>query len=326
MTFYVMSPSFDVLSVIINFFISNKPSQKHFEKNNSVSSCYQSNTIELTVTGFYHLFTFPFSHELHLSRRLGCIKSSIGNVLNLTFIHTIPGATTGHPPQDIRQHDQVCAREVILAVPLSTLQNLDWKPFEDSLVNENLKSVVENPVIIAYFTYNQIWWRGTDPYDEVITDLPIRKVKYMGSHYNSNETAEYVFMVTSADSKDVEYFRGLLDQTYYDGSKKHSCSKTTYFIAQVHSQIAEMYGVCDKDIPEPQQVIVQRWEGQPYGGWTVWHRGVNWANIQQRMIKPSKDHKVYVVGNAFMGGADQFSIEGAMQSVEDMLSYRYSQL
>lgn len=221
-----------------------------------------------------------------------------------------------------QDHEIACARKVILALPRGPLERLQWPRFqEDATFRKNLRSVRPIPALVVYFAFSEKWWRGVDPpLTDVITDLPIRRVRYMGrGKYNVRHSGpRYLFMVANVDSTDVDYFKALLDVSLFDGADKVSFPNSTRFIKDISSQFAEVLHMSASSIPMPSSVVLHHWGDAEDGAWHLWEKGVTWERVAQCMLRPHAQEHVYIVGSAYSAGEHQFWAEGALQSVENM--------
>ena len=184
------------------------------------------------------------------------------------------------------------------------------------------------PALVAYFAFTDIDWIGGEPeLTDVITDLPIRRVRYIGrgKHNTRHGGHRHFVMVACVDSADVDYFKALLDVAWFNGSVTVSYSNDTrLFVDDVNSQLAEVFGISKSRIPRPSSVIFHHWDATDDAAWHLWERGVEWSKLARRMIRPHAEEQVYVVGSAYSGSEHQLWAEGALQTVDHMMQ-RYFQ-
>ena len=221
-----------------------------------------------------------------------------------------------------QDHEYACARKVILALPRGPLERLQWEPFSDDTFQRKLRSVHKMPALVVYFVFSGKWWHGEDPpLTDVITDLPVRRVRYLGrSKYNGRHSSpRYLFMVASADSTDVDYFKTLVDVSVFDGLVKVSFRNSTRLITDVKSQLAELFRVNANDIPWPSSVVLRHWGDGEDAAWHLWEKGVLWEKVSERMLRPHAQEQVFIVGSAYSAGANQFWAEGALQTVDSLM-------
>ena len=182
------------------------------------------------------------------------------------------------------------------------------------------------PALVVYFTFSEIDWIGAEPQlTDIITDLPIRRVRYMGcgKRHARHGGHRHLLMVACVDSADVEYFKALLDVTWFNGSVTVSYPNATRFVEHVNSQLAEVFGINKSRIPHPSSVILHQWGATDDAAWHLWERGVQWSEVAKRMIRPHAEERVYVVGSAYSGSEHQLWAEGALQSVENMIQRHF---
>ena len=235
----------------------------------------------------------------------------------------------------------VCAKKVVLAIPRKPLLEISWHPVQTApKLGRYVNSVQDVPAIRIYFVYNESWWGDQEPPSKhIITDLPIRQTKYMGSqstrsrggraHSSSHSrhrrhAQRYLFLVASPDHQDTEYFVDLIER--YQASKYKNCSAAKDMIRDITMQLAKVYGVDEQKIPPPETVLVKNWGASHAGAaWHVWKRNINWSSVGARILKPHRNDNIFIVGSAFCGGQCQLWMEGALQTVEKLLNtYLYT--
>lgn len=205
-------------------------------------------------------------------------------------------------------------------------------------VSDQLSANVETvPATVVYFVYNRTWWNiqnGSDVVDfgapptpkEVVTDLPVRHVGYVG------RTGDYnvVFTAASVDGDDVAYFDDVsmtssTSDYVYDTTRAMSCCRRRRrqaLIDDITRQMALIYAVRPEVtiMPLPTEVIAHEWTTTPSGGGRfMWRRGVNWEDAAERLQRPDPAEDVFIVGDAYASGRTQLWAEGALESVERLL-------
>ena len=241
----------------------------------------------------------------------------------------------------------ICAKKVIVALPPPALKNVDWKKFspdkdddnddDGKFLQERLDSLEVIPSVVAYFVYDRKWWEEyREPWrQDILTDLPINRVRYVGElrldpemagrdqsvpEYDT-QTERHLFMVANLDGSDYDYFASLLTTTSYDGFLKVSCSNNSHFIRDVTRQLATIYSVKAKDIPQPESLYIMDWSKSPSGGGRfMWKTGVWWDRVASELQRPRRKEDIFIVGDAYCPGQCQLWAEGALQSVDTMLS------
>ena len=247
----------------------------------------------------------------------------------------------------LQESSSFCAKKVILALPPPALRDIEWKKFsadkddandvEAASLREGLGSLEVVPSLVAYFVYNKKWWREYhEPWmQDILTDLPLKRVRYVGEIHSQPEfgddeqsrpeygpqTARHLFMVANFDASDYDYFASLVTSTVYDGFIKASCTNTSHIVRDVTRQLAAIYGVKERDIPAPESLYIVDWSRMPSGGGRfMWKTGVWWDSMARRLQRPRTNQKVFVVGDAYCPGQCQLWAEGALQTVQSMLT------
>ncbi len=206
-------------------------------------------------------------------------------------------------------------------------------PSSPNISNEIQESLDPVPVVTIYFLFNETWWTGSRPeHSDVLTDLPIRRVKYIGtsrlksdrdnstSGGSGSRSYGHLFMVTSADHNDVDYFRPFIETVGSDNIVRLPCNMSLQTITDITRQIARVHGLPEQQqVPLPIAMAVKDWSKEPYGGgWHMWKRGVRWDQVAQRLQKPFDDENLFLAGSGLCPGSCQFWLEGALQTVDEI--------
>jgi hypothetical protein len=96
-----------------------------------------------------------------------------------------------------------------------------------------------------------------------------------------------------------------------------SYDATTYptdLLNHITKHVTRLFG-----FPSPADVPVQVVASQWPNAWFLWKPGVNWANIYPQIMKPFYQN-IYMVGSALAPGALQLWAEGALRTVDDMMT------
>ena len=238
-----------------------------------------------------------------------------------------------------QKSERYCAKKVVLAMSPSALKHIKFLGFGDDFpgVRDLLDTVLDPvPAMTAYLMFNESWWTGLKPdMEDVITDLPMRRLRYIGSSRKrtrrdsdrgkSTGTEQgHLFMVASTDMSDVAYFDPLLRNTR--GSVVRSeCNLTAMALDDMKAQIAKLQGLRDvRLIPDPVRVYTQDWRDEPTeNGWHMWKVGVRWDREAERLRKPFEDEDIFLVGGDLCPGQCQLWAEGALQTVESLLKEHF---
>ncbi len=153
-------------------------------------------------------------------------------------------------------------------------------------------------------------------------------MQYIGGHIvpskGGNVVQEHVLMVANVDGQDTEYFSAMLEN-YRTRYKRHrNSSQSRELVMDITSQLARTFDIDPKIIPEPSKVLFQQWHQKMGGtGWHIWEKGVNWSKSLLRMLKPLKFEEIYMVGSTYCGGQCALWMEGAMQTVDEVLNWYF---
>lgn len=219
----------------------------------------------------------------------------------------------------------MCVRDVILALPPPALRRVHFVNFRHlPTVNRILDGIVDIPAMVAYFVYNVTWWYddddvGPQPCRDVITDLPLRHVRYVGSSVR-DDVERHVFMVVSVDDADADHFERAMMMTSSPPSKQTIDER---FVTRVTRHLR---AVCrlprPPPPPRPEQVLLQRWTAAGSasgGGRFAWRPGIRPRDASDRLLSVVADEGLFFVGDAFAPGASQLWAEGALETVERVL-------
>ena len=228
-----------------------------------------------------------------------------------------------------QEKEEVCAKNIILAMPKDAVENLDWKPMrEEHHIKRHVRGLEGVPALRIFFTYKEPWWENAEtPVYRIVTDLPIRQVQYIGGHIvkapeNGRVTQEHVLMVANLDGRDTEYFAEMVNK-YQTRHKRHrNCSQSRALVRDITSQLSRAFDISQSEIPEPSSVIIQEWTEDKGGpGWHVWKRGVKWTSSPISSLKPLKFERIYLAGSTYCGGQCALWMEGALRTVDKVLGY-----
>ena len=221
---------------------------------------------------------------------------------------------------------------MILAICPAALKHIRFIGFDDntpslwSLVDAVLDPI---PATTAYLLFNESWWSGARPgYEDVITDLPLRRTRYVASGRRKSrdgadvKQAEYghLFLGASSDFQDVSYFDLFLRHGH--GSVVHSeCNITRQGLLDLKTQFARLQGLKDANaLPDPIGFYAVDWRKPPtYAGWHLWKRGVRWDREAAHLLKPLANDAIYLIGSDICPGSCQLWAEGALRTVESLL-------
>lgn len=243
-----------------------------------------------------------------------------------------------------QESSTVCAKKVIMALPPPSARKIKWKKFTPGIhdddkyyqLQQRLDTIDSVPGIVAYFVYGKKWWTEyNEPWkQDIITDLPVKRVRYVGEMRHDpemanaegknpqydNEASKHLFMVANLDGSDYAYYSSLVTTIVHNGFLKIMCDNSSHFIQDVTRSLALIYGVKTKDIPPPDSVYIVDWAMSPSGGARfMWKTGVLWDSVAPKLQRPRDSEDVFIVGDAYCPGSCQLWAEGALNSVERVL-------
>lgn len=240
------------------------------------------------------------------------------------------------------QRRELAARHLILAMPKRSLQRLAERTldqrgaspfFEMPGVAELIGSVEGHALYRLALAYPEPWWHEAGSTSgDVLTDLPLRHVRYSGaagepleggaSNRTSLVTASY------ADNAAAGFWNGIrASGPCFAGAPNPFAASHRALHAQDHAvsalmveeatrQLATLHG--RDDLPRAHDAAFRDWGDDPYGGgWHSWAVGVNGAEVARRMVRPVPGENVFVCGEAY--STRQGWVEGALQTAETML-------
>ena len=223
----------------------------------------------------------------------------------------------------------VNARRLILALPRRSLELIDQTGavLGRADVQRLIRSVTPIPLFKIALCYPQAWWEDLDPPKVVrgrsTTDLPIRQCYYWGVERKTKRAVVLVY----DDGSDLDYWAGLRGQPDSSAPRRGALFElpdwTTFqapalMQAEVSRQLAEMHGVAESAIPDPDAAAYRDWGEDPFGGGAnFWPVGVNSHEVADAIVQPRFGRSVYVCGEAYSHA--QGWVEGALATAEQVL-------
>ena len=211
-------------------------------------------------------------------------------------------------------------------MPPKSLQQVTWPPLTtDQTLRENLHSVLAVPAMKIYLAYDSAWWATlSKPWYSVRTDLPLKRVDVI-HEADANVTGDdlSVIMASFSAHEDYGYWDAMINDKNSDifqGSLHSQPPVTLKMVDFIQRHLARISGVTLSSLPYPVYATYHQWHDYPYGGaWHVWKPGSDWTVISKQMIRPGQDQNIHIVGGAFAASHLQLTLEGALQTVDNMI-------
>jgi hypothetical protein len=268
--------------------------------------------MELMVTELGKRLTPDHGVQLHMPR---------------TVIAVEPAAPDAERRLRVRFNDgrSVLARDVILALPKRSLENLDLAP-----LGPHLDAVVGIPLLKVFFVIDQPWWEDNRPANRFAGDLPTREIHY----WKSKDRSRGVVMIYT-DRPALQFWTDYLDEEhemYQDraviwqldpnqGRTEERLPNRRLWRRFV--QYARDYEHNDFTADRLLAVGLRDWGKEPYDGAVhVWRpRRRSWEVMAQLVafgFSPGETN-MHVIGDAYSDY--QGFIEGALRSTARVISF-----
>lgn len=227
---------------------------------------------------------------------------------------------------------KVYANTLVLAMPRKSLELLDQNNFffdvnENSVLNENIRSVIMAPAFKILMGFDYPWWKelGIDS-GHSITDLPMRQCYYFGTdaqNDNSMLLGSYGDMVTQtfwkalSDDRILFEVRANKSASLKELHELDDVQATKMMVDELINQLRELHGP-DVTIPDPYVTYFKDWTDEPFGaGYHAWKAGFSVKNVMEYMRKPDANEQIHICGEAYSD--QQGWVEGAFCEAEKML-------
>lgn len=227
---------------------------------------------------------------------------------------------------------KVYANALVLAMPRKSLELLDQNNFffnidQNSVINQNIRSVIMEPAFKILMGFEYPWWKELDiDSGHSITDLPMRQCYYFGTdpeNDNSMLLGSYGDMETEtfwkalSDDKLLFEVRSAKSASLKELHQLNDVQATKLMVNELMHQLRELHGK-DVVIPEPYVTYFKDWTDEPFGaGYHAWKAGYSVKNVMPYMRKPVADEQIHICGEAYSD--QQGWVEGAFCEAEKML-------
>ena len=222
-----------------------------------------------------------------------------------------------------------CAKRVVLALPPKSLQQVTWPPLNTDLtLRDNINSVLPVPAIRIYLAYDTAWWSHLDkPWRYVRTDLPLKRVDVIHeADVNVTGNDLSIIMASFAAHDQYDYWDAMTTSgDVFRGSYDSQPPVTVKMVEFIKRHLARISGI--PTTPDPVYATCHQWRDYPYGGaWHVWKPGSEWTEIAEKMLRPGEDQNIHIVGGAFAPSHLQLSLEGALQTVDNLIEEHFDNI
>jgi monoamine oxidase len=265
------------------------------------------------------------SGELLMNHRLHTIKK-LNDVYELKFIKTKTSIENGrYTTIDTDEESIVLAKCVILAMPRTALEQIEWDQWEkNDFLRKNLRSVLNQPAMKILLVYDYAWWKSLGIlYGRSITDLPIRQTLYFTSKEDTDpkitKKRPALLLASYNDIETIPFWKGLSyvedESELFSGPAGYQATKE--MIKEANEQIEEMHDF--EEMLNPIAAAYFDWSVNPFGaGWHCWKPNYRFWEIARKMCHPVENEKVYICGDAY--SLAQGWSEGALETAEQVLT------
>ncbi len=227
---------------------------------------------------------------------------------------------------------RVYANSIILGMPRQSLELLDQQNFffdidERKELNENIRSVIQEPAFKILMGFEYPWWKKLNiDSGHSITDLPMRQCYYFGTdktNDNSMLLGSYGDMETEtfwkalSDDKVLFKVKPIKSASLSELQALNDVQATKMMVNELMNQLRELHG-SDVVIPDPYVTWFKDWSDAPFGaGYHAWKAGFSVKDVMPYMRKPLVEEQIHIIGEAYSD--QQGWVEGAFCEAEKML-------
>ena len=256
---------------------------------------------------------------LRRNLQLQSIRKPADNLYVLSLQHTITrdGATE---VLNYRIPQKVCARKVILALPVFALKQVDWPPLKEPAAKSAYEALRTPSVNKIFMTFDSPWWlKYNDSY--VIFGDRSTTFRQMYDWKKSEFSGDYIMMASYADGDGSEYLKQLQDMgESIPGSAPGILRVSVPLKDALLNSLALALDIPQDQVPQPKTAMAQFWNGYPFGcGWVVFRAGYEFSATLKKMQRPSDADDVFVVGSDYSWGLIAGWIEGGLTTVDQVM-------
>ncbi|KAH9505684.1 hypothetical protein Btru_055495 [Bulinus truncatus] len=190
----------------------------------------------------------------------------------------------------------------------------------EARVSEAINAVREVNVFRTMLTFSTRWWMDGSAFPALViySDLSFSQFYDWG---RSNVTGHYVMMASYADETRADYLGKLNSEgTSLNGSASGSQKVSREVVDKLLDDLAKVYGIDRRYVPEPISATAFFWNSYPFGGgWTVWRAGYHYDDVISTVQRPSFTDDVFYVGADHARGYHVGWVEGALETVDRVI-------
>lgn len=293
---------------------------------------FSAGTIYKTIEEGYDSIAYAVANA-YMEHDGACIWSE-NKLLTFTKDHSLHSHKYELTFLNLKTNTQwkVYANSLVLAMPRKSLELLDQNNFffninENSVLNENIRSVIMEPAFKILMGFEYPWWSelGIES-GHSITDLPMRQCYYFGT---DPQTDNSMLLGSYGDMETETFWKALTDDgLLFEVKAAKSASlkelhqlddvqATKLMVGELMNQLRELHGD-SVTIPDPYVTYFRDWTEDPFGaGYHAWKAGFSVENVMPYMRKPVEDEHIHICGEAYSD--QQGWVEGAFCEAEKML-------
>ncbi|GFO15135.1 amine oxidoreductase [Plakobranchus ocellatus] len=305
-----------------------------------------SSVVERTFQQFLNASS---KHSLKKNRRLVSIRERKDKYrYKLNFKETVTADGRTQDLHNWRSNNIVCAKRIILAIPMFALSKINWAPLRSRHFTDLLSGTFIVHASKVFMTYKSPWWLEDSKYPtRTLQASGLGEVygwgqsKVSGLHtllvsYNKLIATDEQWVANNGLDEDLleDSVGGvidpnaalpiLLDEASHlppiKGSAPGANQVTAPLKDYLYDRLALAFGIPRCAIPEPLSAIAGFWIKYPYGGgWVLTRPGYTFDDIINGFRRPSDQHDVFVVGSDYSSRDKTGWVEGALLTVESVL-------
>ncbi|XP_052790366.1 aplysianin-A-like [Mya arenaria] len=284
----------------------------------TVATGFQS----IPVTMVNQFLASSSSHALHGNHHLRVIGGPKHGVYSLLFSRTVStrGVTSDMGQSLLRR----CAKKVILAIPKVALERLQWAGLQAPEISHLLKNAV-NDVKAGkiFFGFQSDWYKKHVHYsDYTISDTPLEQTYDFGK---SPINGKAVLNIAYSDHSN-EVWKEMVSSSpaTFPGTDDDSLRMSNLAVDVARKYYAQILDIPEQYVPQPDYAVMRIWDDYPFGSsWYAWAPGFRQDLVARRMLKPSDSDPIFIASNTFSPGVDSGWIEGAFNTVDEMIYYYF---
>ena len=262
-------------------------------------------------------------HKCRSVRRnlqLQSIRKPANNLYVLSLQHTITRDAETEV-LNYRIPQKVCARKVILAMPVYALKQVDWPPLKEPAAQTAYNAVSNPGSSKVFMTFDSPWWLNYYNDSYAVFGDRSTTFKQMYDWKRSEFSGDYILLVSYADGDGSDYLKELqgLGESI-PGSAPGIHRVSVPLKDALLDSLALALNIPQDQVPQPKTALAQFWSVYPFGsGWVTFRAGHEFSATLKKMQRPSDADDVFVVGSDYSWGLMAGWIEGGLQTVDQVM-------